>query len=283
MKKTFLGLISLLSIAGFGLQSCGPTQFDNSKLIIGMECNYAPFNWTENTSNDFTLPISNKSNQYADGYDIQIAKLLGESLNVEVVIVKTAWESLVTDLQMGTINAVIAGMTDTPERRESISFTNEYYRSELVLVSKKDIADDYVDALTSEQFANLVNGKIIVSQTSTVTNDVIDIFASEYGAIHANPVDTFANAATDVSNGLAFAMTAELPVAQAIVAANADLGIIHIDQEILGEKQSKLGVSIGVNKQNDELIDRLNEGLSQIDETTRINLMSEAVIRSASY
>lgn len=283
MKKTFLGLISLLSISGFGLQSCGPTQFDNSKLIIGMECNYAPFNWTENTSNDFTLPISNKSNQYADGYDIQIAKLLGESLNVEVVIVKTAWESLVTDLQMGTINAVIAGMTDTPERRESISFTNEYYRSELVLVSKKDIADDYVDALTSEQFANLVNGKIIVSQTSTVTNDVIDIFASEYGAIHANPVDTFANAATDVSNGLAFAMTAELPVAQAIVAANTDLGIIHIDQEILGEKQSELGVSIGVNKQNDELIDRLNEGLSQIDETTRINLMSEAVIRSASY
>lgn len=283
MKKTFLGLISLLSIAGFGLQSCGPTQFDNSKLIIGMECNYAPFNWTENTSNDFTLPISNKSNQYADGYDIQIAKLLGESLNVEVVIVKTAWESLVTDLQMGTINAVIAGMTDTPERRESISFTNEYYRSELVLVSKKDIADDYVDALTSEQFANLVNGKIIVSQTSTVTNNVIDIFASEYGAIHANPVDTFANAATDVSNGLAFAMTAELPVAQAIVAANTDLGIIHIDQEILGEKQSELGVSIGVNKQNDELIDRLNEGLSQIDETTRINLMSEAVIRSASY
>ena len=78
-------------------------------------------------------------------------------------------------------------------------------------------------------------------------------------------------------------MTAELPVAQAIVAANTDLGIIHIDQEILGEKQSELGVSIGVNKQNDELIDRLNEGLSQIDETTRINLMSEAVIRSASY
>lgn len=283
MKKVFLGLLSLLSISTLGLQACGPVEFDNSKLIIGLECNYAPFNWTENSQNEYTLPISNKSNQYADGYDVQIAKLLGEYLNKEVVIIKTAWESLITDLQLGSINAVIAGMTDTEERRQSIDFTNEYYRSELVLVTKKDVADNYDASLSSEEFGLLIKDKIIVSQSSTVTNDVIEIFKDEYNAIHANPVDSFANAALDVSSGLAFAMTAELPVAQAIVGANKDLGIIHIDQNILGEEQSRLGVSIGIHKDNDELEDLLNEALDTISLDTRNELMSAAVLRSSSY
>lgn len=37
----------------------------------------------------------------------QIAKLLGEELNVEVQIMQVEWESLIADLQLGSINAVI--------------------------------------------------------------------------------------------------------------------------------------------------------------------------------
>lgn len=283
MKKTHFAVSILTASIAVSMQACTPTSFDNSKLIIGLECNYAPFNWTENGQNEFTLPISNKSNQYADGYDVQIAKLLGEKLDVEVVIVKTAWESLVPDLQLGTINAVIAGMTDTPERRQSIAFSDEYYRSELVLITKNDISNQYQHALNKEELKTVINNQIIVSQSSTVTDDVIDIFADEYGAIHANPVDSFANAAIDVNNGLAFAMTAELPVAEAIVGANKQLGIVHIDQEILGEEQSKLGVSIGINKNNLELVEMINSALAEIDEEQRYELMSQAVLRSSNY
>lgn len=283
MKKTLIRFVSLLSFATLGLQSCGSTGVDNSKLVIGLECNYAPFNWTENAANEHTLAVSNKSNQFADGYDIQIAKVLGEKLDKEVVIVKTVWESLIPDLQANTINLVIAGMTDTEERRMSIDFTDEYYRSELVLVVKKAVADQYDHSLSSDEFRTLIEKKIVVSQSSTVTNDVIDIFQDEYGAQHANPVDTFAIAALDVSNGNAFAITGEFPVAEAIVGANSDLGIIHIDQSILGEKQSELGVSIGIKKGNEELKDELNEALSTITTEQRNEWMSQAVVRSTSF
>lgn len=278
MKK----LLPLLFILGsaFTFTSCGSTSFEG-KLVIGLECDYAPFNWSETSPNEHTLKVFNK-NLYCDGYDVQIAKILGRELNMEVIIMQTPWTALVSDLQMGTINAIIAGMTDTEERRESISFTNEYYRSELVLIVSKNIAEQYENqTLNEEQFQTLVYGKNIVSQDSTVTNDVIEIFEENYGAIHSQPLDSFSLAATDVSIGSAFAMTAELPVAQSIVSSFTNLGIIHIDQNILGETQSELGVSIGINKNNPELKDKINNVLETIETEERVRLMSEAVIRSS--
>ena len=191
------------------------------------------------------------------------------------------WESLIADLQLGSINAVIAGMTDTEDRRQSIDFTNEYYRSELVLVVNEDVASNYPNVLNSEEFTSLVSGKAIVSQNSTVTNDVIEIFEENHGALHANPVDSFALAATDVSNGSAFAMTAELPVANSIVSSFTNLGIIHINQNILGETQAELGVSIGIQKGNTELEEKLNAALSKITNEQRVTLMEEATARSS--
>lgn len=196
-----------------------PSKDDASKedLIIGLECNYSPFNWTETTESQFTYPIEGKTNEFAEGYDIQIAKMLANTLNMNLKVVKMQWDSLIPSLQNDTINAVIAGMTDTEERRQSIDFTSEYYRSELVLVTRKGSKFDKGD-----QSANLADYKDarFVSQVSTVTNDVIDTWVKDYGVIHLNPMDTFATCAIAVKNGSADIMTAELPVAQAIVGSN---------------------------------------------------------------
>lgn len=281
-RARLLGLGLILGALTAGLSACNnATQEDvmPEKLIIGMECDYQPFNWSTDVSSEYTLPIGNHSGTYADGYDVQIAKRLGQEIGLEVEIVQTVWDSLVPDLQQGSINMIIAGMTDTEERRESISFTNEYYRSELVLVTLAEVADQYSAALDETTFASLINGKVLVSQTSTVTNDVLDTFASEYGAIHASPLDTFGLCATDVENGSAFAMTAELPVAQSLCNSSDKLGIIHIDQEILGETQAELGVSIGINKWMTTLQGRLNEALATISTTERVSIMSDCIAR----
>ena len=279
MNKKLIILPALFaSLLSFS--SCGGSVA-NEKLVIGLECDYQPFNWSTQNESEYTLKVSNKANLYADGYDVQIAKLLGEKLNMEVEIMQIDWLSLIPELQFGTINAVIAGMTDTEERRQSIDFSDEYYRSELVLITSKEIADSYTDVLNADDFTSLINGKVVISQVNTVTNSVIDTFATNHGAIHATPVETFAIAATDVSSGLAFAMTAELPVAQSLVSTFTDLGIIHIDQSILGKAQAELGVSIGIKKGNTELQTKLNQALSEIDNEMRVSLMAEAIERSS--
>ncbi|MCI5744907.1 MAG: transporter substrate-binding domain-containing protein [Erysipelotrichaceae bacterium] len=179
-------------------------------LRVGLECDYAPFNWTDTAANDYNYLIKG-SDFYADGYDIQVARYLANYLSYSLEIVKLGWDALIPSLNQNQIDVVIAGMTDTEDRRQSISFTNEYYVSELVLIVRKD--SQYASATSLEEFANAR----IVSQVSTVTDEVIEAWVNSYNVNHLSPLDTFATCAIAVSNKTADAMTAELPVANSIV------------------------------------------------------------------
>jgi len=65
---------------------------------------------------------------------------------------------------------------------------------------------------------NDLNGRKVVSQIQTVTDDVIEeVLVPEYGAIHESALKTFSACATAVQTGVADAMTAEYPVAVSIV------------------------------------------------------------------
>ena len=57
---------------------------------------------------------------------MQIAKAIAEGLGKELVIVKLSWDGLIDALNQGQIDAIIAGMMDTAERRESINFSEPY-------------------------------------------------------------------------------------------------------------------------------------------------------------
>ncbi|MDR0614928.1 MAG: ABC transporter substrate-binding protein/permease [Lactobacillales bacterium] len=106
-----------------------------SVLRVGMEAGYAPFNWTQDDDKNVAVSIDGTKHQYANGYDVQVAKMLAKKLNRKLVIVKTAWDGLVPELKSGKIDAIIAGMTPTKERRQEIDFSsNSYYISSLVIV-----------------------------------------------------------------------------------------------------------------------------------------------------
>jgi len=272
----FVGLLALLSLGG-----CSKTTFDNSELVVGVECAYPPFNWSETSASDYTLAISNHTGEYADGFDIQVAKKLSTGLEKPVKIVQTVWTSLIVDLSSGAINCIVSGMTDTTEREQTIDFSSEYYRSELVLVTKKTIADQYTTALTSDQLRPLVTGKFLESQVDTSEDDLIDSVFVSYGAEHAKPVTTFPLAASDVESGGVFAMSAELPVAESIVNSMTDLGIVHLDQTILGAAGSELGVSVGIQKGNTELQTAMNAEIATWTSEWKLETMESALRRSS--
>ena len=110
MKLTKKAPMLFAVLAVLGLSGCGTSRVDNTKLVIGMECGYQPFNWTVNKANDYTLPIHG-TNQFADGYDIAVARYLSQDLGKEVVIKKIEWDSLIPSLLNDEINMVLAGMS----------------------------------------------------------------------------------------------------------------------------------------------------------------------------
>lgn len=120
---------------------------------VGMEVAYAPNNWQEDTQTETNLPIENLPGFYAEGYDVQMAKLIGEYLDADIVIVKLAWEGLIEALNQGQIDMIIAGMADTEERKQSIAFSDSYsvQKTEYCMLVTED--GGYADATSLADFA----------------------------------------------------------------------------------------------------------------------------------
>ena len=128
MKKM---LILAMTMAMVLLAAAGVCE----TLRVGMECNYAPYNWTQSDASENAVAIA--AGGYADGYDVRIAKIIADQLGMELEIVKTEWDGLTPALLSGNIDVIIAGMSPTEERLREIDFTACYYKSELVIIYKK--------------------------------------------------------------------------------------------------------------------------------------------------
>ena len=287
MSKRILTLgLALLGVAAINLTACGSKSVNNNTLVIGMECAYQPFNWTETKANDFTLPI-NGTNEFADGYDIAVAKYLAEDLNRPVVIKRIEWGDLIPSLNNGSINMVLAGMSSTAERRKTIDFTDPYLESDLAFLIKTDnlpTGNSKTNPATYQELLRLFDGKKLICQSGVVGEDIIDDYfvgAEGVSITHASPLPTYPLAALDVQQGLAFAMPAELPVIEAM--ANLDgLSVLYCDYSFLSEGDLEgLKVNIGIKKGNDELRNDLNASLAKLTQEQRSQMMGAASQRSA--
>ena len=198
-RRDFLKLSGLASLS-LGLTACGPaaqesaedpapaedaastaTFGDNGTLRVGMEAAYAPYNWQATAESEHTIPIENVSGAFADGYDVQIAKAVAEGLGLTPVAVKLEWDGLIEALGQGQIDVIIAGMTATPERKESIDFTEPYYVGTYGLMVQK--GSPYENATSIQDF----KGAAVLGQKDTLLDTVIDEIE---GVNHLSPVPT---------------------------------------------------------------------------------------------
>ena len=118
MKKIIVACFAALLLVFGGVSSAQADEY----LRVGMEAAYAPFNWTQDDNSNGAVPIEG-TKQYANGYDVQIAKKIAEAQGKKPLVVKTAWTGLIPALTSGKIDMIIAGMSPTAERRQEIDFS----------------------------------------------------------------------------------------------------------------------------------------------------------------
>ena len=255
------------------LTGCNPkgdggaaTPADSDTLRVGMECDYAPFNWTQ-TSEENGYKIA--SGGYAGGYDVEIAKKIAESMDKNLEIVKTEWNGLTPAITSGKIDLIIAGMSPTAERRETLDFSNTYYTSDLVIVVKKDGA--YANASSLNDF----KGANITGQLNTFHYEVIDQIE---GVNKSTALETFPAMIVALRSGKIDGYVSERPGALSAVAANDDLTFVEFAEGKGFETSVEdTSISVGVKKGNTELLEKVNDALSKISEEERQSIMEEAV------
>ena len=260
MKKLMILALSLMLIC-----ACAVASAENGVLRVGMECNYAPYNWTQAEPGDNAVAIA--AGGYADGYDVRIAKLVAEGLGMELEIVKTEWEGLVPSLLSNQIDCIIAGMSPTEERKMTIDFTDPYYESEVTMCIVVRADGAYANATTLADFS----GAKITGQLGTFHYDLVD----QIPDVQKQPaMDNFPTMITSVKANAIDGYISELPGATSATSTNPELMYIVLDGEGGFElSPADVAISVGVT-QGSELIDSINAVLAGISQEERRAIMA---------
>ncbi len=267
--KKIINCISFLVVVLF-LTSCSKSNEDSSnQLRVGMECSYAPFNWIQPTSKGDAVEIS--GGWYANGYDVYISQRIADLLGMKLEIIKLDWDGLLPALTSGKIDAIVAGMSVTEERKKAIDFTNNYYTSNIVIVVRKGSKYEYAQCLDDFKHAK------ITGQIGTVHYDFIDQINE---VDKQTPMEDFPSMVSSLSSGKIDGYVSERSSALMATYSNPRLTYIDFKPEN-GFKFSpeEVSIAIGVRK-NSDLKDKINKALESISEETKCELMNKAVERS---
>lgn len=255
------------------MTGCGSSEDDKNvskntgkeTFTVGMECNYAPFNWQTNDQTKTSVAIGGAG--YCDGYDVRVAREIAKKLDREIVIKKIAWDGLQPALDSGEIDAIIAGMTKNKDRENGIDFTTPYYESEMVMIVRKnDKAVKYKDI---QQF----KGKNVIGQKNTNYDTVIDQIK---GVKHATPKATYPEMVLSLQNKEVDGITAELPVAEGVVAANKDLAIVHFAKGKGFNIDTTVSIGLKEGSRDSDFFKSVQKALDGISKETRDQWMKEA-------
>ena len=244
----------------------GSAQDNKEVFRVGLEADYAPFNWTQMDSSNGAVRIEGNP-EYAGGYDVEIAKMIAEGLGKELVIVKIDWDGLVPALISNKIDAIIAGMSPTDDRKETIDFSDNYYKSDLVMVVKK--GSKFENATSIQDF----KGAKITAQLNTFHYTVIDQIK---GVKKETPMDNFPAMRVAVETGILDGYVSERPEAVSATSANKNFAMVEFKDWFV-TSDDDTAIAVGVRKGDDELREKINEVLAGYTEKDFTSIMDTAI------
>ena len=249
---------------------------EDGVLTVGMECAYAPYNWTQADDSNGAVPISNVPGSYANGYDVMIAQRICEANGWELEIVATAWDSLIPALQAGTLDAIIAGQSMTEERMEQVDMAGPYYYATFVCVTKAD------SPLASAQGLSDLTG----TATAQSGTDWYEFCLPQIeGAEIQSAAETAPAMIMAVESGTVDFICTDMPTAISAVATYDDLVILDFSDNpeddfqfaSEAERASHINIGMSVQKGNTVLLEAMNDVLSTMTEDDFTELMNQAV------
>ena len=272
-KLLAMALVGVMAVSSFA--ACGSSEKSagtestksegSSKsdkvLRVGMECAYAPFNWTQDTD---TAPDGSKavpiydSNYYAYGYDVAVAQKLADEMGMELEVHKVEWSSIGISLDAGDYDVIIAGMGRTAEREASYSFTEPYYYRDNCIVVKK--GSEYENVKGLSDLAG--TGCKVTTQLGTGWIPLLDQIE---GAEQSGNFETTSECFMAISNGVADVCVVDLPTAQSAALTNDDLVIITLDEnDTFTGDDEMVNVCIATRKDDTALRDKVQEAMDAI-------------------
>lgn len=265
MKKLFSLLLALSLIVSslFVFSAC--SEKDEDVLVMATNAAFPPYEYVDDDG------------KYA-GIDVEIAEAIAAKLGMTLKIEDVEFGSIVGGVESGKYDMGMAGMTVTKERLESVNFSTTYANGVQVVIVKEDsIYGDLDDFFILDEEGNWTavkeGVKIGVQQDTTG-----DIYASDtvekwgFGEENVIRYKTGAEAVQALLTGKVTAVIIDNQPALSFVDANEGLRIM--DTEYANEDYA-----ICVNKENTELLEKINKALEELIEDGTVQTIVDKYIK----
>ena len=246
------------------------TGVEDGVLTVAMECAYAPYNWSQPDDSNGAVPIRDSS-EYANGYDVMMAKKLCKANGWKLEIVRLDWDSLIPAVQSGTVDAVIAGQSMTAKRKKQVDFAGPYLYATIVCLARKN------SKFASAKGVSGLKGGSCTSQMGTIWYDTC--LPQISGAKIRSAAESAPAMLMALETGSVDFVCTDMPTAQGALLAYPDMKLLDFSKGGDDFKVSKSDVDIGISvrKGNKTLKDKLNKVLSGMTAADFNALMAQAV------
>lgn len=212
---------------------------DDGKLIMATNATFPPYEYKEGDK--------------IVGIDAEVAEKIAEKLGKELVIEDVEFGSIIAGVQTGKYDMGMAGMTVTPERQQSVNFTNSYAKGVQVVIVTEDSPIKSLDDLKGD-------GSMKFGVQQDTTGDIYASDTAENGGYGEDNVIRF-KAATDtvqaLKSGKVDAVIIDNEPAKSFVSSTSGLKILDgawVDEDY----------AVCVAKENTELLNKVNEALAEL-------------------
>lgn len=192
------------------------------------------------------------------GFDIDIARLMADVMDVELVTKVMPFSELLPALESGTVDVVISNVTITPKRNLRVAFVGPYMTSGKCFVTKNE---SLAKAEASPDL-NTPETRLAVLKGSTSEDVARGLFPNATLV----PVESYADAATMVKEDKVGGMLTDYPICMATLRANPDAGFVSLFSLLTYEP---IGIALPANDTQfinwtDNFLDRL-EGTDTLE------------------
>lgn len=266
MKKFSIAMLSMVLAGSMLLTGCGgsktadsssdaqdsttSTSADGGTLRMGTNATFPPYEFVGDDGN-------------VQGIDADIAAAVADKLGMKLEITDMEFDSLIPALQSDTIDMALAGMTVTPERQESVDFSDSYAKGVQVIIVK-----DGSDIASPDD----LEGKNIGVQTGT-TGDIY--CTDDYGQENVKQFNNGPLAVAALVNGQIDCVVIDQEPAKNYVAANSGL-------KILDTAYADEDYAIAIKKGNTELLDKVNGALKELQDDGTVQSIVDKYISADS-
>ena len=236
MKKRFLAILTLC----FLLAGCTANPSDKSEqLIIGVDDTFAPMGFRD-------------ENNELVGFDIDLANLIAEKIDIEIEFLPIDWAMKETELNSKNIDLIWNGYTITDKRKEQVNFTTPYLENRQIIIVSAD------STITSK--ADLAGKTLSVQKESSALEAVLKEEALAAALKEGKPVefDTNIDCFMDLEAGRSDAIVCDEVLARYVMKQRG-AEKYRVLEDNFGEEE----YGIGVRKSDTELLNQLNAALEE--------------------